>query len=102
MRYCRAAEPATFALHDAQLVLARNYGYGSWPKLKAYVDGVTATRLMEAVRANDAARVRKILRIRPELVNFAESGTHGHSALHYAVIGANPNATIPGMTPPHR
>ena len=46
-RFYRAADPATFALHDAQLVLARNYGYGSWPKLKAYVDGVTATRLME-------------------------------------------------------
>src|SRR5205085_2965617 len=39
-RFYRGADPATFALHDAQLVLARNYGYGSWPKLKAYVDGV--------------------------------------------------------------
>jgi ankyrin repeat protein len=106
-RFYRAADPATFALHDAQLVLARNYGYGSWPKLKAYVDGVTATRLMEAVRANDIEQVRGILRIRPELVNFEEPGTHGHSALHYAVmnrmpemvrilmqLGANPNATV--------
>ena len=106
-RFYRGAEPATFALHDAQLVLARNYGYGSWPKLKAYVDGVTATRLMEAVRANDMEQVRRILLIRPELVNFEEPGTHGHSALHYAVmnrmpemvrtlmqLGANPNATV--------
>ena len=106
-RFYRAADPATFALHDAQLVLARNYGYGSWPKLKAYVDGVTAARLMEAVRANDIEQVRRILRIRPELVNFEEPGTHGHSALHYAVmnrmpemvrtlmqLGANPNATV--------
>jgi len=30
-----------FALHDAQLVLARAYGFDSWPKLKAFVDGVT-------------------------------------------------------------
>jgi hypothetical protein len=29
-------------LHDAQLVLARSYGFESWPKLKAAVDGVTA------------------------------------------------------------
>ena len=29
------ANPFTFALHDAQLVLARAYGFDSWPKLKA-------------------------------------------------------------------
>jgi len=33
------ADRATFALHDAQLVLARGYGFESWPKLKAYVLG---------------------------------------------------------------
>jgi ankyrin repeat protein len=106
-RFYGAAAPAAFALHDAQLVLARSYGYGSWPKLKAYVDGVTATRLMDAVRSNDTEQARRILRIRPELVNFEEPGTHGHSALHYAVmnrmpamartlmqLGANPNATV--------
>ena len=71
-RFHDAADPATFALHDAQLVLARNYGYGSWPKLKAYVDGVTVTRLTEAVRANNIEQVRAILRIRPELVNFED------------------------------
>ncbi len=35
------ADPATFALHDAQLVIARAYGFESWPKLKAFVDGAT-------------------------------------------------------------
>src|SRR5689334_23701659 len=62
---------------------------------------------MEAIRGNDAGQVRDILRIRPELVNFEEPGTHGHSALHYAVmnrlpemartlmqLGANPHATV--------
>jgi hypothetical protein len=34
----RGADATTFALHDAQLVLARAYGFESWPKLKAYVD----------------------------------------------------------------
>ncbi|MPZ21863.1 MAG: ankyrin repeat domain-containing protein, partial [Luteitalea sp.] len=28
------ADKATFALHDAQLVIARAYGFESWPKLK--------------------------------------------------------------------
>jgi hypothetical protein len=35
------AESTAFALHDAQVVLARAYGFDSWPKLKAFVDGVT-------------------------------------------------------------
>jgi hypothetical protein len=39
------AKPATFALHDAELVLARSYGFQSWPKQKAHVDGVTVKNL---------------------------------------------------------
>jgi hypothetical protein len=46
--YHRAATRETFALHDAQFVLARSYGFESWPKLKAAIDGVTAARLHEA------------------------------------------------------
>ena len=38
------------ALHDAQLVVARSYGFESWPKLKAYVDGVTVKRLADSGR----------------------------------------------------
>jgi hypothetical protein len=82
--FYRDADPATFALHDAQIVLARCYGYDSWPKLKAFVDGVTVTRLIEAVRANEVKQVRAILGVRPELVNAVVD--HGHTALHYAVL----------------
>ena len=32
--YFRDANPATFALHDAQLVLAREYGFAHWTELK--------------------------------------------------------------------
>ena len=32
------ASPAAFALVDAQRVLARSYGFASWPKLKRYVE----------------------------------------------------------------
>ena len=46
-----------FALHDAQLVLARAYGFGSWPKLEAYVDGVTVQRLADAVTALETIRL---------------------------------------------
>src|SRR6185295_6765604 len=53
-----AADTSKFALHDAQLVVARSYGFESWPKLKAYVDGITIKRLADAVRADDLAQAR--------------------------------------------
>jgi ankyrin repeat protein len=74
------ADAATFALHDAQLVLARAYGFESWPKLKAYVDGATAKRLTDAVRSGDLAQVRALLKIRPELVN--RTGALLHAVLN--------------------
>jgi ankyrin repeat protein len=82
----RGADPATFALHDAQLVIARAYGFESWPKLKAFVDGATVSRLMAAVRASDMATTRAILEARPELVNMDASDNDEHRALHYAVL----------------
>lgn len=47
-QYYPGAPLENFALHDAQLVLARAYGFDSWPKLKARVDGVTIGRLHDA------------------------------------------------------
>ena len=63
----RKADPATFALHDSQLVLARAYGFDSWPKLKAHVDGVTIQRLVDAVRAGAIDQVRAMLKTRLEM-----------------------------------
>ena len=81
----RGADAATFVLHDAQLVLARAYGFASWPKLKAYVDGVNAGQLVKAVRADDVEKVRAMLRARPELANM-DMGEDEHRAIHYAVL----------------
>ena len=39
-RHEQAPDPATFALHDAQRVLARSYGFPSWQKLKSYVQTI--------------------------------------------------------------
>lgn len=72
------AIPFTFALHDAQLVLARAYGFDSWPKLKAFVDGVTVKRFEDAARNGDIAQLRAMLKQRSELVNSA--------ALRHAVL----------------
>jgi len=71
----RAADPTKFALHDAQLVLARSYGFDSWPKLKAYVDGATVQRLAEAVHHGDLEQARALLKARPELANMDMAGT---------------------------
>jgi ankyrin repeat protein len=87
----RGADAAAFELHDAQLVIARAYGFDSWPKLKAYVDGVTVTRLGEAVRAGDLATVRAMLNARPELVHTDMAEHNEHRALHYAVLDRNPD-----------
>lgn len=82
----RDADPHTFALHDAQLVLARSYGFDSWPKLKARVDGVTTARLCEAVAQGDQTAVRAMLHLRPEIVNFERLGHGEQRALHVAVL----------------
>src|SRR5262245_27126718 len=84
------ATAATFALSDAQLVLARAHGYESWPKLKAYVDGVTVRRLVEAVRAGDVPAVESMIAKRPEIVNFDVSEVDEHHAIHHAVMTRQP------------
>jgi ankyrin repeat protein len=84
------AEAAGFALHDAQLVLARAYGFDSWPKLKAFVDGVTVARLADTVRAGDTTRVRAMIEARPELVNTDMAENDEHRAIHYAVLVRSP------------
>jgi ankyrin repeat protein len=81
--YHRTATAETFALHDAQFVLARSYGFESWPKLKAAVDGVTGARLHEAVEGGDLQTVRELLTRRPEMVNF---GRGEMNSLHMAVL----------------
>ena len=82
----RRADAASFALHDAQLVLARSYGFDSWPKLKAYVDGVTVKRLADAVNAGDATRARAMLKARPELADMAMAYADERRPLHFAVL----------------
>ena len=73
-------------LSDAQLVLARAYGFDSWAKLKAFVDGVTMSRFVAAVEAGDIERVRTMLRQRPELVHKDTAENNEHRGIHYAVL----------------
>jgi ankyrin repeat protein len=81
--YHRTATREAFALHDAQFVLARSYGFESWPKLKAAVDGVTAATLHEAAESGALDTARHLLMRRPEIVDL---GRGEMRALHMAVL----------------
>ncbi|MGE5836607.1 MAG: ankyrin repeat domain-containing protein [Acidobacteriota bacterium] len=83
----RDADPATFALHDAQLTLARAYGFESWLKLKAFVDGATVRRLVQAIRDDKLDDVRALLSARPELAQMSTDNLH---MLHHAVLTRAP------------
>ena len=67
-------------------MLARGYGFDSWAKLKAYVDGVTVRRLADAIRGDDLAQVRAMLRARPELADLTMSYGDEHRPIHFAVM----------------
>ncbi len=80
------AVPQQFQLSDAQLAIARAYGFSSWPKLKAFIDGVTVGRFMAVVEGGDTAAVRAMLRRRPELVHMDTAHDNEQRALHRAVL----------------
>jgi ankyrin repeat protein len=93
------AGKSAFALHDAQRILAREYGFASWPKLKAYVEGIRgAGRIMKpaaletengrdtwdtiaAAASGDVATLRRLLERNPHL---ARAGYWYAPALHFA------------------
>ncbi len=68
-RFERSPDPANFALADAQRVLARAYGFSSWPALKNHVEGVNFAALLAAAEAGDVAAVRRLAKARPDLLN---------------------------------
>lgn len=88
--------PATPQLADAQLALARDYGFASWAKLKAHVEAIDAdppAELVAAIHANDADEVRAVLERYPELralLNDTMPGLHfGATPLLAAVPFSN-------------
>ena len=101
---CEAAAKERFAalsassasspkLADALHVVAREYGFPSWPKLKEHVDSLAldpAGKLSAAVCASDADRTARLLESHPELkaqINepMANYGGSGMQALLAAV-----------------
>lgn len=64
------------ALHDAELVVAREYGFSSWPRWKQFVEARLATRaeqaamLVQAACSNDLRRASVLLDADPTLASF--------------------------------
>src|SRR5580700_11861383 len=61
--------PENFVLSDAQLVIARGYGFAGWPHMKRKIESLTkspAELFKAAVEAGDIDRVRELLQTRPD------------------------------------
>ena len=64
------ADPDAVKLHDAQLAIARGYGFDSWAAMKRKIESLTKTPLELfdiAVREGDAQRARELLETNPEV-----------------------------------
>jgi ankyrin repeat protein len=86
---------ADFALADAQLVLAREYGFESWPRFASHIEAVRGSEspvsnfefAVDAIVAGDLATLRSLLRGHPDLVRARSTRQHCATLLHY--VSAN-------------
>lgn len=78
-----------FLLNDAQLVVAREYGFSNWTELKERIDGNTVARLLqEAIHKEDREMVVHLLRANPNLLHIPLwSGNWGPPMSHAANLG---------------
>ena len=91
-RFHTAADDAIstrLKLSDAQLVIAREYGFSSWTQLKQRITGNTAAQLIDkAIRSNDAKEVTQLLTAYPNLLHVPVwSGNWGPPMSHAANLG---------------
>jgi hypothetical protein len=84
-----AVAEVPFKLADAQLVVAREYGFTHWAALKQRIAaGEAVPALQTAIHAGDRAMVVAILRAHPELLHLPVwSGNWGPPMSHAANLG---------------
>jgi len=98
------AEPA---LADAQLVLAREHSFDSWPKFSKYVRELGQAnspfakfeRAADAVVNGEAATLREMLQQNPGLIRARSPREHRSMLLHY--VSANGVEDYRQKTPPN-
>ena len=64
-----------FVLQDAHLIIAREYGYESWPRLRAALSERLLPDFLAAVREDALERAGSLLRDFPEYVNVRVKGS---------------------------
>ena len=79
-RFADQTDPAALrqkvALHDAQLVVVREYGFASWPRWKQFVElrkldrAGRAAALVTAACSNNIRKARVLLDSEPQLASF--------------------------------
>ncbi len=86
---------ADFGLADAQITLAREHGFESWPKFAKHIEALTREgspvsrfeAAADAIVKGDAAVLARLLHEEPGLVKARSTRLHGATLLHY--LGAN-------------
>lgn len=83
------------ALTDAQLVLAREHGFESWPKFASYLEALHQRdsptsqfeQAADAIVTGDTRTLRRLLRANPALIHLRSPRVHRATLLDY--VGAN-------------
>jgi ankyrin repeat protein len=86
---------AGVTLADAQCIIARWYGFESWPTIAEFVDAVAQEgssvcqfeSAVEAIITGDLTTLNRLLRDNPELIQARSTREHSATLLHY--VGAN-------------
>ena len=84
-----AVASGTFRLADAQLVVAREYGFAHWAELKQRIEANSLAReLLVAIRADDREAAVRIVQTEPGLLHVPLwSGNWGPPMSHAANLG---------------
>jgi len=95
---------ADLKLSDAQLVLAREYGFASWPKLKQYVEELVPAEIPQRQQVLDEAMIRAAIKQKDlaRAQKFLDAGANingrlaqvGTTALGWAACGASHLSTM--------
>ncbi len=90
-----ASPSARFGLADGQFLIARSYGFESWPKFKKHIEAALRKNspvskfelAADAVIAGDIATLARFLYETPELIRARSTRAHQSTLLHY--VSAN-------------
>ncbi len=101
------SSPGKCALSDAQFVIARAYGFLSWPKFARHIDDLERANVTvgafeaaaDAIVAGDLATLKELLRDDPSLVHARSTREHRSTLLHY--VAANGVENYRQKTPPN-